>query len=350
MKYVPLGSSSLNVSRVCLGSMTWGVQNNQQEANAQIDYALAQNVNFIDTAEMYAVPPSEKTYGKTETIIGNWLAANPDKRKEIILASKIAGPGFSYIREGSQISGKTVIEAIDTSLVRLKTDYIDLYQLHWPNRTSPHFGKHWPNSDGFLAEDSAEETEKMLDILQGLADSVKAGKIRYCGLSDDTPWGINQYLRLSDKYDLPRMVSIQNEFSLLKTQDWPYLIENCFHENIAYLPWSPLATGILTGKYLGGARPAGSRWTYMQRNGLFRDTKNSNAAAQAYVDLANKFDITPAQLALAWCDQVKGVTSTIIGATTLKQLEDNISAFNIELPKTLLMEIQNVLKQYPSPF
>jgi len=350
MKYVPLGSSSLNVSRVCLGSMTWGVQNNQQEANAQIDYALAQNVNFIDTAEMYAVPPSEKTYGKTETIIGNWLAANPDKRKEIILASKIAGPGFSYIREGSQISGKTVIEAIDTSLVRLKTDYIDLYQLHWPNRTSPHFGKHWPNSDGFLAEDSAEETEKMLDILQGLADSVKAGKIRYCGLSDDTPWGINQYLRLSDKYDLPRMVSIQNEFSLLKTQDWPYLIENCYQENIAYLPWSPLATGILTGKYINGARPEGSRWTYMQRNGLFRDTQNTNAAAQAYVDLAKQFDITPAQLALAWCDQVKGVTSTIIGATTLDQLKDNISAFKIELPEPLLSEINNVLKQYPMPF
>jgi len=350
MKYVPLGSSSLNVSRVCLGSMTWGVQNTQQDANAQIDYALAQNVNFIDTAEMYAVPPSEQTYGKTEAIIGNWLAANPTKRKDIVLASKIAGPGFSYIREGSQISGKTVIEAIDTSLARLQTDYIDLYQLHWPNRTSPHFGKHWPNSDGFLAEDSAEETEKMLDILQGLADSVKAGKIRYCGLSDDTPWGINQYLRLSEKYDLPRMVSIQNEFNLLDTKDWPYLIENCVRENIAYLPWSPLATGILTGKYLNGARPEGSRWTYMQRNGLFRDTESSNAAAQAYVDLAKQFNITPSELALAWCDQVKGVTSTIIGATTMKQLEENIAAFNIELPKQLLVEITNTLKKYPAPF
>jgi aryl-alcohol dehydrogenase-like predicted oxidoreductase len=350
MKYVPLGSSSLNVSRVCLGSMTWGVQNNQEDANAQIDYALAQGVNFIDTAEMYAVPPSEQTYGKTESIIGNWLAANSTKRKDIVLASKIAGPGFSYIREGSQISGKTVIEAIDTSLARLQTDYIDLYQLHWPNRTSPHFGKHWPNSEGFLAEDTAEETEKMLDILQGLADSVKAGKIRYCGLSDDTPWGISQYLRLSEKYDLPRMVSIQNEFNLLETKDWPYLIESCVRENIAYLPWSPLATGILTGKYLNGARPEGSRWTYMQRNGLFRDTQNSNAAAQAYVDLAKQFNITPSELALAWCDQVKGVTSTIIGATTLNQLEENISAFKIELPEALISEINNILKQYPAPF
>jgi aryl-alcohol dehydrogenase-like predicted oxidoreductase len=350
MKYVPLGSSSLNVSRVCLGSMTWGLQNYQQDANAQIDYALAQGVNFIDTAEMYAVPPSKKTYGKTESIIGNWLAANPSKRKDIVLASKIAGPGFSYIRNGSHISGKTVIEAIDNSLTRLQTDYIDLYQLHWPNRKSPHFGNHWPNTNGFLKEDSAEQTEQMLDILQGLADSVKAGKIGHCGLSDDTTWGINQYLRLSEKFDLPRMVSIQNEFSLLHTKDWPYLIENCARENIAYLPWSPLATGILTGKYLNGSRPEGSRWTFMQRNGLFRDTKNSNAAAQAYVDLAQKFNITPAQLALAWCDQVRGVTSTIIGATTMNQLEENISAFNTELSKELIIEINEVLKEYPVPF
>ena len=243
-----------------------------------------------------------------------------------------------------------MIEAIDTSLTRLQTDYIDLYQLHWPNRTSPHFGNHWPNSDGFLKEDSAEEIEKMLDILQGLADCVEAGKIRYCGLSDDTTWGINQYLRLSDKYDLPRMVSIQNEFSLLHIKDWPYLIENCVRENIAYLPWSPLATGILTGKYLGGARPEGSRWTFMQRKGLFRDTENTNAAAKAYVDLAKQFEITPAQLALAWCDQVKGVTSTIIGATTMAQLEENITAFNGKLSKEITTEINYILKQYPVPF
>lgn len=350
MQHVPLGSSPLNVSRVCLGSMTWGTQNNQHDANSQIDYALAQGINFIDTAEMYAVPPSEQTYGKTEAIIGHWLAENPSKRKDITIASKIAGPGFSYIRGGSSISGKTVIEAIDASLIRLQTDYIDLYQLHWPNRTSPHFGKHWPNSDGFLTEDTAEETEQMLDILQGLADSVKAGKIRYCGLSDDTPWGISQYLRLSDKFDLPRIVSIQNEFSLLHTKDWPYLIEHCVRDNIAYLPWSPLATGILTGKYLNGERPKGSRWTFMQRKGLYRDTKNTNAAAKAYVDLANNFNITPAQLALAWCDQVKGVTSTIIGATTLTQLEENISAFSTELPKELINGVNDILKKYPVPF
>jgi aryl-alcohol dehydrogenase-like predicted oxidoreductase len=330
--------------------MTWGVQNNQQDADAQINYAIAQGINFIDTAEMYAIPPSENTYGKTESIIGNWLAANHTKRAEIVLASKIAGPGFSYIRDGSYISGKTVIESIDDSLTRLQTDYIDLYQLHWPNRTSPHFGNHWPNSGRFLEEDSAIEIEQMLDILQGLADSIKAGKIRYCGLSDDTTWGINQYLRLSDKYDLPKMVSVQNEFSLLHTKDWPYLIENCSRENIAYLPWSPLATGLLTGKYINGARPEGSRWTIVQRNGLYRDTENSNAAAKAYVDLAKHFDITPAQLALAWCDQIKGVTSTIIGATTMEQLEENIKAFEVEFTKEMTAEISLILKQYPAPF
>lgn len=350
MKYVPLGSSPLNVSRVCLGSMTWGVQNNQNDANEQLDYALSQGVNFLDTAEMYAIPPNESTYGKTESIIGHWLKNNPSKRNDIVLASKIAGPGFSYIREGSQISGATVKQAVEDSLKRLQTDYMDLYQLHWPNRTSPHFGNHWPNNHAFSDVDSNEETEKMLDILQGLADCVTAGKIRYCGLSDDTTWGINQYLRLSEKYDLPRMVSIQNEFNLLQTKDWPYLIENCVHENIAYLPWSPLASGILTGKYINGARPEGSRFTFMQRNGLFRDTELTNKAATAYTELAKQYKISPAELALAWCNQVSGVTSTIIGATTMQQLKMNIDAFDLSLSDALLQDINSVMKQYPAPY
>lgn len=350
MKYVKLGSSSVDVSRVCLGSMTWGVQNTQTDANAQIDYALKRGINFIDTAEMYAIPPKEDTYGKTETIIGNWLTENPSQRDKIILASKIAGPGFPYIRDGSNISGKSIVEAVNASLGRLKTDYIDLYQLHWPNRISPHFGNHWPGSIQYTDVNAAEQIEQMLDILNGLSECVKAGKIRYCGLSDDTPWGINQYLRLSEKYDLPRMISIQNEFSLLQTKDWPYLIENCINEDIAYLPWSPLATGILTGKYINGARPKGSRWTFMQRNGLFRDSELSNKAASAYVDLAKQHNISPAHLALAWCDQINGVTSTIIGATTMAQLEENISAFSQPLAPEIITDINNLLKQYSMPF
>jgi aryl-alcohol dehydrogenase-like predicted oxidoreductase len=190
----------------------------------------------------------------------------------------------------------------------------------------------------------------MLDILQGLDICVKAGKIRYCGLSDDTPWGINQYLKLSAEHNLPRMVSIQNEFSLLHTKDWPYLIENCIHEDIAYLPWSPLATGLLTGKYLNGQRPKGSRFTLMQRHGLFRDTALTEAAVQAYVGIAKKHNISPAHLALAWCDQVNGVTSTIIGATNMQQLTENIDAFKQPLTAEVLEDINQALRQFPSPF
>jgi len=350
MKYIRLGSSSLEVSNICLGSMTWGVQNNQDDANAQLDYAQMQGINFIDTAEMYAIPPTSDTYGKTETIIGNWLAANPSRRNNIVLASKIAGPGLDYIRKGQFISGDSVVKAVEGSLKRLQTDHIDLYQLHWPNRNSPHFGKQWPDQLNFTQVNAAAQTEQMLDILQGLADCIKSGKIGNCGLSDDTPWGINQYLRLSEKYDLPRMVSIQNEFSLLHSKDWPYLIENCVHEDIAYLPWSPLATGVLTGKYLQGARPKGSRWTFMQRNGLFRDTDIVDKAVQGYLAVAKKHNISPASLALAWCGQVDGVTSTIIGATTIPQLEENIMAFSQPLNEEVIDDLNKVMRTYPMPF
>jgi len=350
MKYVQLGSSGVEVSRICLGTMTWGVQNSQEDANQQLDYALAQGINFIDTAEMYAIPPREETYGKTETYIGNWLKANPEKRKDIVLASKIAGPGFSYIRQGKPITSAAVIEAVDNSLKRLQTDYIDLYQLHWPEYQTPHFGKHWPGGINYRGFDAEAQSQKMLDILQGLDACIRAGKIRYCGLSDDTPWGLNQYLKLSEQHNLPRMVSVQNEFSLLHHKDWPYLIENCVHEDVAYLPWSPLATGLLTGKYLNGARPAGSRFTFMQRHGLFRDTPQSNDAVAAFVELAKQQGISPAKLALGWVDQVNGVTSTIIGATSMPQLEENIAAFREPLSPAVMKDIGQVLKRYPAPF
>lgn len=350
MRFSKLGSSGVEVSRVCLGSMTWGIQNTQQEADEQINYALARGVNFIDTAEMYPVPPSQDTYGGTEKVIGDWLSRNTTKRKDIILASKIAGGGLPYIRNGADISGEAIIASVDASLARLQTDYIDLYQLHWPNRTSPHFGKHVPGAVKFSELDVKAETDTMLEILQALDDCIKAGKIRYCGLSDDTTWGINQYIKLSEKHGLPKMVSIQNEFNLLHTKDWPYLIENCLHEDLAYLPWSPLGGGMLSGKYLGGARPEGSRWTLSQRMGLFRNTPNSDAAIQAYVDLASTFNMTPAQLALAWCDQLDGVTSTIIGATSMSQLQDNIDAFDKSLSVDDQTSISKILRDYPSPF
>ena len=350
MEFSTLGSSGLQVSRVCLGSMTWGLQNNQQDADLQIEYALKQGVNFIDTAELYAVPPSPDTYGKTEEIIGHWINNNRSQRKDIILASKIAGAGLPWIREGAPITGQAVIEAVDASLKRLQTDYIDLFQLHWPNRSHPHFAKHWPNQIKFTDFDAQEHRMQMLDILQGLDACVKAGKVRFCGLSDDTPWGISTYLKLSDEHNLPKMVSIQNEFSLLHTKDWPYIIENCVQEGIAYLPWSPLASGLLSGKYANGAIPEGSRWNLVQRNGLFRDTQNAHKAVAEYSKIAKENGMTSAQLALAWCDQVNGVTSTIIGATKMEQLIEDIDAFSMPLNKTIINDINSVLREYPSPF
>lgn len=350
MRYVPLGSSELQVSEVCLGTMTWGKQNTMSEGHQQIEYALEKGVNFIDTAEMYAIPPSEDTYGTTEIIIGQWLKENRAKRADLILASKIAGNGLPWIRNGADISGKTIEEAVNNSLKRLQTDYIDLFQLHWPNRRSPHFSKHWPGMIKPTLVNTEKERDAILDILQGLDRCVKSGKIRYCGLSDDTTWGVNEYLRLADKFDLPRITAIQNEFSLLHCKDWPYLIENCIMENVAYLPWSPLAGGALSGKYANGAKPAGSRWAMTQRNGLFRDQIQSHQAIAAYKDIAGDYNMSVTTLALAWCKQFEGVTSTIIGATSMGQLVEDIAAFEINLNEEILGEINKVFRKYPVPF
>lgn len=350
MQFSPLGRSGLSVSRVCLGSMTWGIQNTQQDADAQIQYALDCGVNFIDTAEMYPVPPNKETYGDTERIIGNWLNRHPHMREKLVIASKISGAGFPYIRSASNISKQTIVQALDDSLARLQSDYIDVYQLHWPNRSSPHFGKHWPNHVKASNTDATQEVEQMRGIVEALGGAIDAGKIRHWGLSDDTPWGIHTYLRLCEQLNVPRPVSIQNEFNLLHLKDWPYLIESCAFEDIAYLPWSPLATGLLSGKYLDGKRPQGSRLTMTQRNGLFRVTEASEHAVRRYTELAKAHNLTASQLALAWCDQVDGVSSTIIGATTLVQLRENIGAFDIKLSKSCLAEINAIIKAYPAAF
>lgn len=350
MKYNTLGTSGIEVSHVCLGTMTWGSQNNQMEANEQIEYALAQGVNFFDTAEMYPVPPNEERYGDTERVFGNWLKDNPNKRKDMIIATKIAGNGLPWIRSAGDITGEAIIASVDASLARLQTDYIDLYQLHWPNRTSPHFAKHWPGMVDFTVVDRAAESKQMLEILQALQECIQAGKIRHCGLSDDTTWGISEYLKLAEQHSLPRMVSIQNEFNLLHWKDWPFLIEHCVHEDVAYLPWSPLAGGMLSGKYLNGARPEGSRWSIAQRMGLFRDTEASQNAVQACVDLAKANGMTAARLALAWCKQVPGVTSSIIGATSIAQLQEDLEAFDMSLDEDLNEQVTNIIKQYPMPF
>lgn len=350
MKTVKLGSSDLQVSEVCLGSMTWGNQNTQQEASIQIDYALDRGINFIDTAEMYAVPPSKETSGLTETYIGNWIAANASRRSDVVLATKIAGGGIPWIRDGGKIDRRSIHQAVEGSLKRLQTDYIDLYQLHWPNRMSPHFAKHWPGQVDPTKTDVDEERAGLLEILQTLDELIRAGKIRHIGLSDDTPWGINEYLRLAEQHNLAKMVSIQNEFSLLHLKDWPYLIENCVFNDVAYLPWSPLAGGALSGKYANGAKPAGCRWTMQQRNGVFRDTSQSHQAIAAYQEVADNHQLSLVQLSLAWVYQLAGVTSTIIGATSMAQLEEDLQAYDVALSAEVLADIDAVIKRFPQPF
>jgi len=329
MRYRKLGSSDLNVSEVCLGTMTWGEQNTQADADAQIEYALDQGVNFFDTAEMYSVPPKPETQGNSERVLGDWISRNRSRRDELIVATKIVGPGISWIRNAEPINGKNIKLAIDDSLKRLQIDTIDLYQLHWPNRTSPHFAKHWPGMVDHSLVDVVAHRESFLEILSALDDCVKAGKIKHCGLSDDTPWGIKEYLNLAEKHDLPKMVSIQNEFSLLHLKDSPFLIESCVLDDVAYLPWSPLAGGALSGKYRGGKVPKGSRWSMSARNGLFRDTPQVHAMVEALADVAEKHQLTLTQLSLGWVYQFPGVTSNIIGATT---------------------DIDTVIRQYPAPF
>lgn len=352
MKYSKLGRTGLDVTRVCLGTMTWGLQNNEADGHAQMDYALEQGINFFDTAEMYAVPPSPDTYGKTEAIIGTWFEKTGNRDK-IILTSKIAGGGTPWIRDGAPITGATIMPAIEASLKRLKTDYIDLYQLHWPNRPFPHFGKNRGGMIDFGAMNAAKIEDNLLDILRALDAAVKSGKIRHVGLSDDSAYGIMKYLSLSEKHNLPRMQSIQNEFSLLDRSDDPYVAEICALEDVSYLPWSPLAGGMISGKYANGARPVGTRWTYMRSDGRgmgFRDNDNAHAAVAGYMDVAKKYNLDICQMALKFCDKQNFVTSTIIGATSMEKLKTDIAAFDIELSDEVMKDIDDVYKQYPVPY
>ena len=351
MNKVNLGSSDIQVTEICLGTMTWGQQNTQEEAFEQLSYATQERgINFIDTAEMYAVPPSKETQGLTEQFIGNWFSANPGKREELIVATKIAGSGIAWIRDGGQIDAESIMPSIEGSLKRLQTDYIDLYQLHWPNRTTPHFSRHWPGIVDPTSNDVAQETENMLAVLEALDTAVKAGKVKECGLSNETPWGISQYINLAEKHNLPRMVSIQNEFSLLHLKDWPYLIETCVHHDVAYLPWSPLAGGALSGKYANGQKPAGARWTMVQRNGIFRDTAYSHEAIAHYQEVATRHGLSLTQMSLAWVYALTGVTSTIIGATSMQQLKEDIDAYDVALSDEVMGDILGVIQKYPQPF
>lgn len=347
MQYRKLGRTDLDVSVICLGTMTWGRQNSEAEGHEQMDYALDEGVNFWDTAEMYAVPPTPDTYGKTEEIIGTWFAANQSKRKDVILASKIAGPGVGWIRGGDyKIDRKNIEVAVEASLERLQTDYIDLYQLHWPNRGSYHFGQQWGYNPRF---DAAKEEENFIEVLEALNEQVKAGKIRHIGLSDESAWGTMKYLELSSKHNLPRMQSIQNEYSLMCRLFEGDLQEIAMAEDCGLLAWSPLATGMISGKYLDGARPEGARWT-LETRGIQRDTKQANDAVRAYIAIAEKYGLDVCQMALAFVNMQPFVTTNIIGATTMEQLKSNIASIDLQLEQDVLDEIAAVYRDYPMPY
>lgn len=346
MKYRKLGRTGLDVSLICLGTMTWGNQNTERDGHEQMDYALDQGVNFFDTAEMYAVPPSAQTYSATEKIIGSWFAARKNREK-IILASKIAGPGLGWVRNGqNKINRKNILAAVEDSLKRLQTDYIDLYQLHWPNRGSYCFQRHWDYNPHF---DRGRVEDNFLDVLRTCDELIKAGKIRYIGLSNETAWGTMKYLSLAEKHNLPRMQSIQNEYSLLSRLFEPDLHEIALAEDCGLLAWSPLARGLLSGKYLGGKRPEGTRLAIDPRPEK-RDTPQANAAIEAYIKIAGKYNLDACQMALAFVNSRPFVTSNIIGATTMQQLETNIDSVHINLSKDILDDIASVRRDYPIPF
>ena len=347
MKYNELGQSGIKVSELCLGTMTWGSQNSQEDANRQINISLDHGINFIDTAEMYPTTPrSSKTQGDTERIIGNWFKSSKN-RSDIVLATKITGKGFKYIRNGDAISVSNLRTALEGSLLRLQTDYIDLYQLHWANRGSYHFRQNW-NYNPFN-QDTNQELDDIFELLNELNNLVIEGKIRTIGLSNETSWGTMQFLRIAKQSSFPKIVSIQNEYSLLCRHFDLDLAEVCHHEKIGLLSFSPIACGILSGKYLNGNIPTGSR------KSIYNDLGNRHSnlmekASQEYINLSKKFNLNPSKMALAFCLQRPFITSVIFGATTEDQLINNIKSIEVKLEDNQLKEIAKIYKKYPIPF
>jgi len=322
--------------------MTFGEQNTEQEAFSQLDYALERGVNFIDTAEMYPVPPKATTQGLTEQYIGNWLTKS-GKREKVVLATKVAGPrNVPYIRDNMSLDRKNIHLAIDDSLKRLQTDYVDLYQLHWPQRQTNCFGQlNYPYPD-------SQEEVTLIETLEALAELIKAGKVRYIGVSNETPWGLMTLLRLAEKHELPRVVSIQNPYNLLNRSFEVGLSEISHYEGVQLLAYSPLAFGCLSGKYLNDSRPDGARCSLFERFVRYF-TPQGIQATQAYVNLAREHGLDPAQMALAFVNQRPFVASNIIGATNLEQLKSNIDSLDVVLTDELLQGIQEIGTTYSNP-
>jgi aryl-alcohol dehydrogenase-like predicted oxidoreductase len=346
-KYRKLGRTGLEVSAISLGTMTWGQQNTEAEAHAQIDFALDQGVNLIDTAEMYPVPPKAETQGRTEQYIGTWFKKT-GKRDKWILATKVAGPARSpgqpkHLRDGNARFDRVNIEkAIDDSLRRLQTDHVDLYQLHWPDRTSNFFG-----TLGFEPAPD-EDTVPIRETLEVLADLIKAGKVLHVGVSNETPWGVNRFLRLSEEHGLPRIASIQNPYSLVNRSYEIGLAEIGYKEDVGLLAYSPLAFGVLSGKYLGGARPAGARITLFERFSRYNHPLVEEATGR-YVKLAKDNGLDPSQLALAFLLDQQFLASAIIGATTLEQLKTDIGAWDVTLSDEVKAAVQEIHRLFPNP-
>lgn len=343
MKTRSLGKTDIAVSEICLGTMTWGEQNSEREAAAQLDLATAEGINFIDAAEMYPVPPRADTQGLTESYLGNWLAKR-GRRDDLVIASKVAGPGngLTYLRDGPRLTRSHIRRACEDSLRRLQTDYIDLYQVHWPDRNANFFGKlgyqHQPD----------EQATPVEETLEALHELVQEGRIRHVGISNETPWGMSEYLRLSRERSWPRIASIQNPYNLLNRTFEVGAAEIACRERVGLLAYSPLAFGVLTGKYLGGQRPEGARLSLYTRFARYTSSLGE-AATRAYVDLARKHGLAPAQMALAYVTSRDFVTSNIIGATSLEQLRENIGSASLVLEDQVLSDIESVHGQFTNP-
>ena len=344
MNYRPLGRTDIKVSQLCLGTMTWGEQNSEAEGHAQLDYAVAAGINFIDTAELYPVPPRAESQGRTEAILGTWLKKRKD-RDRLIIATKIcaAADWIPYMRGGTaRLDRRNIETALNDSLKRLQTDYIDLYQAHWPERDTNFFGKlgyyHAPEKDGVPVEET----------LGVLGDMVRSGKIRHIGVCNETPWGLAEYLRVSAQKNLPRIVTIQNPYSLLNRTFEIGAAEFAHRENVGLLAYSPLGFGVLSGKYVNGARPENARLILFNRFQRYINEPGIRCT-ERYVALARDHGLEPAQVALAFVHSRPFVTSTIIGATSMEQLQTNIASASLTLSKDLLRSIEDIHTAQPNP-